>query len=129
MNYHGVIDVVYSDDVDTLVFGAFEVIRNMRVNKMNSWCCSLTQCFRPSPPSVNGETVKRPKFGDKVQHYTSSTIYRECGITHSGLVLIALLCGGDYDKVSLCIRLPNDTSADCLCSMGSRAVVPSSPFV
>ena len=55
--------------------------------------------------------AKKYKFGNKVQQYTNGTIYQKYGITHSGLILIALH-EGHYNKVSLCIR--HQTSADVI---------------
>ena len=41
------------------------------------------------------------KDGTKVRLFESAYIYTETRLTHGGMILIALLCGGDYDQVSV----------------------------
>ena len=67
-------------------------------------------CLRLAPSGVDGAKAKKPQFGDKVQRYTSHAIYNTWGITHSGLILITLLRGGDYDKVVHCKSHSNNVA-------------------
>ncbi|KAL0956996.1 hypothetical protein HGRIS_003096 [Hohenbuehelia grisea] len=69
LNCAGHIDVVMTDDSDVLVFGAKSIMRN---------------------PNI-------AEYGDYVHMYTSETIGAQpVGLTPGGLLLIALLSGGDY---------------------------------
>ncbi|EDR16161.1 uncharacterized protein LACBIDRAFT_321397 [Laccaria bicolor S238N-H82] len=75
LNKLGIIDIVITDDSDALVFGATCVMRNPNLKKDN----------------------------DNVALYTSEGIRTTAGVhvTQGGMLLIAILCGGDYDKVGL----------------------------
>ncbi|KAH7910372.1 PIN domain-like protein [Hygrophoropsis aurantiaca] len=74
MNVAGVIDAVMTDDSDVFVFGAQTVIRN-------------------SSLEADGT----------VSVYTADSIRDNVAqkLDHDGLVLMALLCGGDYDMAGL----------------------------
>ncbi|KAI5123989.1 hypothetical protein M0805_006400 [Coniferiporia weirii] len=76
LNRTGVIDAILTDDVDAFVFGATTIIRNTRSsNKTNA---------------------------DKhhVMEYRAATLrsHPQVGMTQGGMILFALLAGGDYDK-------------------------------
>ncbi|KIJ96170.1 hypothetical protein K443DRAFT_124563 [Laccaria amethystina LaAM-08-1] len=75
LNKLGIINIVVTDDSDALVFGATCILRN--------W------------------NVKKDK--DDVKLYTSEGIQTTASVclTQGGMLLIAILCGGDYDKVGL----------------------------
>jgi len=88
LNRTGVIDAVLSDDVDCFLFGARTVIRN-------------------SSSTLSGNKkhgAKNSEGKDDGQHVN---IYRledlksngSVNLTEGGLILIALLRGGDYDQV------------------------------
>ncbi|KAI0063521.1 hypothetical protein BV25DRAFT_1837513 [Artomyces pyxidatus] len=85
LNRLGVIDAVLTDDVDALVFGAVTIIRNRSA--------SLTG--NKSNPALDSEGKKSK---DRVMIYTADAIKNHPSIqlTRGGLILIALLSGGDY---------------------------------
>ncbi|EPS40615.1 hypothetical protein H072_5504 [Dactylellina haptotyla CBS 200.50] len=68
----GIVDAVLSEDVDTLMFG----------------CNCLWRSGQDKGDSKNLEAV---------QVYRSQTIRENTNLTFSGMVLVALLSGGDYD--------------------------------
>ncbi|CAO1626541.1 unnamed protein product [Sympodiomycopsis kandeliae] len=86
MNRENLIDGVLSDDVDSLVFGAKAIMRN--------W----SQTLAGSKPAATSSSAE--DHGDN-----SVTIYKashieflpDLGIEGDGLILVALLAGGDYD--------------------------------
>lgn len=53
----------------------------------------ITDTFIPCSISVKED-------GEKVEVYTSAAVLEEVRLTQGGMVLIALLSGGDYDKVT-----------------------------
>ncbi|KAL5498098.1 hypothetical protein ACEPAH_2228 [Sanghuangporus vaninii] len=86
LNRIGIIDAIITDDVDSFLFGAATIIRNP--GKMLS--------------GNSAHPVKNSTDRDDGEHtytYSSSDILKHPEITLSqdGLVLIALLRGGDYD--------------------------------
>ncbi|MCJ1432365.1 hypothetical protein MMC27_001721 [Xylographa pallens] len=72
----GIVDVVMSEDVDTLMFGCGMSMRD--------W---------------SGEG--KSKVPTHVNVYSAELIKRECGLDRDGMVLIALMSGGDYDTVGI----------------------------
>lgn len=109
LNQTGVIDAVLTDDVDALVFGALTVIKK---------CVLIQQCptdnLNPSHPSsslklsgnkANKSKLKEPIPKGHVEIYTAKDIYEHPAVamTRAGLILIALMSGGDYDKVLMTI--------------------------
>jgi Holliday junction resolvase YEN1 len=105
LNRIGVIDAVLSDDVDTFVFGGTMVIRKCALSSHPSYLL-LTH---PSPNSslsgnhahpVAGSSAKDD--GNHVVVFTASEFdLPEINLTHGGLILIALLSGGDYHQAGL----------------------------
>ncbi|EDR03823.1 uncharacterized protein LACBIDRAFT_306505 [Laccaria bicolor S238N-H82] len=75
LNRMGIIDVVMTDDSDALIFGAVHVMWNLNIKKDK----------------------------DNVTIYSAQSIKSTAGInlTQGGLLLIAIICGGDYDKAGL----------------------------
>ncbi|KAI3615718.1 hypothetical protein WG66_011963 [Moniliophthora roreri] len=75
MNARGIIDIVMTDDVDALIFGAEFVVRFAK------------------PEDVKG------KICDDVYIYMHTAIKNDdsLGLTRQGLVLLALIAEGDYD--------------------------------
>lgn len=76
----GKVDVVWSEDGDSLMFG----------------CTSLITTFRI--PKTNGTTEKH---GELVRLFTAQAVQDKHGIDQQGLVLFAMLCGGDYDTTGV----------------------------
>ncbi|KAH8146410.1 uncharacterized protein LAJ45_09603 [Morchella importuna] len=70
---HGVVDAVMSEDVDTLMFGCGITFRN--------WS-SEGKAGKSTPTHI---TV-----------YNSETVQLESGLTPKGMILVALMSGGDY---------------------------------
>ncbi|KDQ57718.1 hypothetical protein JAAARDRAFT_273139 [Jaapia argillacea MUCL 33604] len=87
LNQIGVIDAVMTDDVDALVFGARTIIKNP----------GLTLSGNKSNPALNSEG-KASKH--HVMLYTADAMrtHPEIALTRGGLILFALLCGGDYNE-------------------------------
>uniref|UniRef100_A0A8H7XM35 XPG-I domain-containing protein n=1 Tax=Psilocybe cubensis TaxID=181762 RepID=A0A8H7XM35_PSICU len=75
LNQHGLLDAVITSDSDVFVFGA-------------------TTVYRTIP-------AKTRRFEDEIAVYTAENISNVIGLTKKGLILVALLCGGDYDAVGL----------------------------
>jgi Holliday junction resolvase YEN1 len=73
LNKARIVDAVLSEDVDTLMFGAHTVMRN--------W---------------SAEGTRATKSPTHVTIYDSETIEAEAGLTREGMVLVALMRGGDY---------------------------------
>ncbi|KAK3053439.1 hypothetical protein LTR09_005608 [Extremus antarcticus] len=79
LNQLGIVDAVWSDDGDTLMFGANVLIRDYREG--------------------GGKSGK--KSDSHVRVYRAEAIVRDFGIDRQGLILFALLNGGDYDSKGL----------------------------
>lgn len=105
LNRTGVIDAVLSDDVDTFVFGGTMVVRKCAPSSFSSHLL-LTH---PSPSSsLSGNhphNLADPSVKDDGNHVV---IFRASGfgipeisLSHGGLILIALLSGGDYHQAGL----------------------------
>lgn len=83
----GEIDLILSDDADTLVFGATWVMRNHSKNL-----------------SGTGAQKSYDQNNDTVDHEALYTLFRsedirdKVELTHGGLVLMALMSGGDYER-------------------------------
>lgn len=90
MSRAGLIDAVLSDDSDALVFGATAVLRN--------WSATL-----PANHAVRNKKGVEEAGENNVSIYRSSDIEElpETALDRNGLVLIALLAGGDYDVKGL----------------------------
>ncbi|EDR06461.1 uncharacterized protein LACBIDRAFT_300170 [Laccaria bicolor S238N-H82] len=69
LNSHGIIDAVLCDDVDMLLFGATHLIQNPKVKE----------------------------DGDNINIYTADAICSTLSLTSGGILLLAILSGGDYD--------------------------------
>ncbi len=69
----GIVDVVLSEDVDTLMFGCGVTIRN--------W---------------SKEGTKGNKTPTHVNLYKAETTHGTSGLDHDGMILVALMSGGDY---------------------------------
>ncbi|KAI0087645.1 hypothetical protein BDY19DRAFT_954743 [Irpex rosettiformis] len=87
LNRIGVIDAVWTDDVDTLVFGATLVIRNQSKNLSGNRAHDLTNSDgrddKNHTMTFSAEDIKR---------------HPKVNLDQEGLILIALLSGGDYSK-------------------------------
>jgi Holliday junction resolvase YEN1 len=88
LNSIGIIDAVLSDDVDCFLFGAQTVMRNS----------SSTLSGNRSHGAKNADGKDD---GQHVNIYRMADIETNDGVklTKGGLILIALLRGGDYDQV------------------------------
>ncbi|TDL24180.1 PIN domain-like protein [Rickenella mellea] len=87
LNRTGIIDAIMTDDVDAFVFGATTIIRNS----------SLQLSGNKSNPALdsNGKPSSH-----HVMVFKASVIatHPGIGLSRGGMVLFALLTGGDYDK-------------------------------
>ncbi|KAF8130008.1 PIN domain-like protein [Mycena galopus ATCC 62051] len=74
LSQHGLIDAVLTDDGDTFLFGAQRIIRTLNDNAK-----------------------------DKITVYTSDALQSspQVGLTRGGILLLAVMRGGDYDTVGL----------------------------
>lgn len=90
MNRTGVIDAIMTDDADALLFGAHTIIKNLSLNLSGN----------KSNPALNSEG-KASKY--HVMVFTADAVgnHPEVRLTRGGLILIALLSGGDYDEVCI----------------------------
>ncbi|KAF9031577.1 PIN domain-like protein [Panaeolus papilionaceus] len=73
LNRHAAIDAVLTSDSDVLVFGASQIIR-------------------PVSRTAQG------RGQNEYEHYTEQRIQERTRLTHGGVVLFALLSGGDYNN-------------------------------
>ncbi|KAH7149855.1 hypothetical protein B0J13DRAFT_471598 [Dactylonectria estremocensis] len=73
LQQHGIVDAVLSEDVDTIMFGCTRTLRN--------W-------------SAEGKGSKTPTHVS--QYDVESMKIRELGLGREGMVLVALMSGGDY---------------------------------
>jgi len=91
LNKLGIINIVVTDDSDALIFGATCV--------MCKWV--LIPCLFNCPDWQSYSSPNIKKDHDDVVPYTSEGIQTSAGVhlTQGGMLLIAILCGGDYDKV------------------------------
>jgi Holliday junction resolvase YEN1 len=90
LNSIGIIDAVFSEDVDCFLFGARTVVRFPS--------SILSDNSNPSAENSDGK--------DDGQHVTVFEMAdietnEDVQLTRGGLILIALLKGGDYDPVSI----------------------------
>lgn len=85
LNRIGVIDAVLSDDVDCFIFGAPTVIRNLSSTLS-------AKAKKGSQTKEDGQHVNVYRLEDIKNH-------SDVGLSQGGLILIALLRGGDYDQV------------------------------
>ncbi|GJE95923.1 PIN-like domain-containing protein [Phanerochaete sordida] len=87
LNAQGIIDAIITDDVDALVFGARTLIRNS----------GATLTGNRNNPATDASGKQSDQHS---MVYTSDRIasHPNIGLTRGGMVLIALLSGGDYDS-------------------------------
>ncbi|PCH43040.1 hypothetical protein WOLCODRAFT_164194 [Wolfiporia cocos MD-104 SS10] len=90
LNRIGAIDAVYTDDVDTFLFGAKMIVRNAGTNLTGNRAHALTN----SDGRDDGNHVAIYKAADVLAHPS-------IGLTQGGLILIGILRGGDYDQAGL----------------------------
>ncbi|EJF60479.1 hypothetical protein DICSQDRAFT_162059 [Dichomitus squalens LYAD-421 SS1] len=86
LNQVGAIDAVVTDDIDCLIFGAQTVIKNFGLDLSGN---------KGNPPkNADGNTSKA-----HAHVYTADDIRRhpDVRLTRDGLILFALMSGGDYD--------------------------------
>ncbi|EED81098.1 predicted protein, partial [Postia placenta Mad-698-R] len=90
LNRIGVIDAVYTDDVDTFLFGAKMIVRNPSITLSGNRAHSLKN-------SAGRED------GNHVATYTSENLLKHPSVqlTQGGLILIGILRGGDYHQAGL----------------------------
>ncbi|TIC74042.1 hypothetical protein E3Q00_02335 [Wallemia mellicola] len=89
----GIIDVVLSDDVDSLLFGGVKILRK------KSWSLGLSGNSKSQADLHNINNDDSLAADDhRIETYTLDDICRhdETGVTPNGLILVALLAGGDY---------------------------------
>ncbi|EPQ57560.1 PIN domain-like protein, partial [Gloeophyllum trabeum ATCC 11539] len=86
LNQIGIIDAILTDDVDTFIFGARVVIKN--------WSKELSG--NKSKPATDADG-KVSKHHVMVFNADDIRTHPSIGLTRGGLILFALLKGGDYD--------------------------------
>ncbi|KZT19716.1 PIN domain-like protein, partial [Neolentinus lepideus HHB14362 ss-1] len=86
LNRIGVVDAVLTDDVDAFIFGARVVIKN--------WSKDLSG--NRSKPALNKDE-KESKHHVMIFNVNDIQTHPSVGLTRGGLILFALLKGGDYD--------------------------------
>ena len=114
LNCQGYIDVILTEDSDAFVFGARSVIREYvrhlhpsNGKKTNDFCSST---YTDNKGWCDMYTADRIQTTDTVR------------LTQGGLLLLALFCGGDYDKVCgifipacLCLLLYTNVAVSGTC--------------
>lgn len=95
LNSIGIIDAILSDDVDCFIFGAHTVIRNSS--------STLSGNKKHGAKNTDGKDD-----GQHVNIYRAMDLksHKDIGLSQGGLILIALLRGGDYDQVSSFAIIP-----------------------
>jgi Holliday junction resolvase YEN1 len=96
LNWTGIIDAVVTNDSDVFVFGATHVVRKY----VTMWFYrSVDQWFELDPPSHSPYLTEGK---DEMDVYTAVAIVMAPVVSLSlgGILLVALLSGGDYDPVS-----------------------------
>lgn len=90
LNRRNFIDAIFSEDNDTLVFGAGCVIR----------MCEILIPFFQFSNNLSRSNIK--EAGDQVTVFNSGSIEADpqVSLSHEALFFMAILCGGDYDEVS-----------------------------
>lgn len=93
------IDVILSDDVDSLLFGGVKILRN--------WSLTLSGNSSRSQLQLQADGQNRTHDSlaaddHRVETYTLSDVHSHpsTAVTPAGLILVALLAGGDYHPVS-----------------------------
>ncbi|KAF7979888.1 hypothetical protein HWV62_40677 [Athelia sp. TMB] len=110
LNKCGVIDAIMTDDVDTLLFGATTIIKNI----------SKKLTGNKAHPALDSAGKAN---GTHVMVYSAESIrtHPQVRLTQGGMVLIALLAGGDYGKgVEKCGK--DIAYAMALCGFGEQLV-------
>ncbi|KAI0700899.1 hypothetical protein BC835DRAFT_1325469 [Cytidiella melzeri] len=87
LNKLGFIEAVITDDGDAFLFGARTVIRNMSF--------SLTGNKKNPAQDSQG---KNSRYHVRIFEADAIESHRKVGLTRGGMILFALLCGGDYDN-------------------------------
>ncbi|KDQ61323.1 hypothetical protein JAAARDRAFT_579502 [Jaapia argillacea MUCL 33604] len=95
-----IIHAILTDDSDTLVFGGVTIIRN------------------PDWKSAN----------DTVKIFTANRVRESIGVDHGGLVLFALLNGGDYNEVGILGFGPIVAIALARCGFGNSLLHAAQEF-
>ncbi|TDL13512.1 PIN domain-like protein, partial [Rickenella mellea] len=85
LNRVGIIDAVFTEDVDTLIFGAHTHASNP--------CSALAHAHQQASTSNKRDHME-------ISIYRSARIleHPDVRLSTGGLVMMALLCGGDYDQ-------------------------------
>ena len=122
LNRTGVIDAVLSDDVDTFVFGGTMVIRKYASSSypphpLLTYLSPSSSLSGNRPHLMVGSSAKDD--GSQVVVFSSSEFNMpEINLTHGGLVLIAILSGGDYHQAGLPGCGPKVAHALAKCGFG-----------
>ncbi|UZJ52473.1 hypothetical protein CBS101457_001793 [Exobasidium rhododendri] len=117
MNQKGLLDAVLSDDVDCFVFGARCVVRNWGQELSGSkarteYVAERSASAEASPLSGEEQSNMPPEkssvsagdrlaLGKNLLTYFNVSDLNESGLTQNGLILVAILSGGDYDVQGL----------------------------
>ncbi len=119
LNRTGAIDAIITDDVDTLVFGALMILKKY----VYAYCgaCSMSHSIHSSSINLTGNKANpaTDANGKPCEHhanvYTAEELARhpDVKLTRGGLVVFALVAGGDYGKVRK-FRQPPATPANIL---------------
>ncbi|CCF52440.1 hypothetical protein NDA11_006921 [Ustilago hordei] len=114
LNTEGVVDAVLTDDSDALLFGAQTVVRNWgrnlsgtkAFNRTTSGGSDVFQDEESSSTTVGGGGGLQLTGSDRdlrITLYKASDMlsHPDLGLDQNGLILIALMSGGDYDTTGL----------------------------
>lgn len=108
LNTQGVVDAVLTDDSDALLFGAKVVVRNWGRNLSGTKAFSRTNStssdvFEDIPSNSTGPQLTGSDRDHLITFYKASDLltHPDLGLDTDGLILIALMSGGDYDTTGL----------------------------
>ncbi|KAI0692538.1 hypothetical protein C8T65DRAFT_762091, partial [Cerioporus squamosus] len=112
LNRTGAIDAIITDDVDTLVFGARMILKNSSIN--------LTGNKANPATDANG---KPSKYHANVYTAEELACHPEVRLTRGGLVMFALVAGGDYGKVCQAPSFRSCVRSHCVpCRIGTASL-------
>lgn len=113
LNRTGVVDAIMTDDVDALIFGATTVVRKyvMSISLRTVVLINVISLSVGGSLTGNKSNPALRKDGkkgkDHTMLFTADAVRNNPAIqlSRGGMVLFALLVGGDYDKVLILPRL------------------------
>ncbi|GAA95947.1 uncharacterized protein L969DRAFT_92024 [Mixia osmundae IAM 14324] len=124
LNSSGTIDAIMTDDVDAFVFGAHLIWRNWGTNLSGKDAKGKqirTNHSSVTPDAEDDEPTKVTRNDDHhVTVYSAERVLLKAGLDRDDMILIALLCGGDYDTAGLLKCGPTVAAGLTRCGYGKE---------